>query len=593
MKNKIYFKLLGVFAILLAFASCDPYMDDNPASSINLPPETSEMDFSINQSDDFHYTVKLESPTMSGIYSVAFNLGNGTTVKKETAEAYYPLPGDYTITMTITTNGGSASISKTLTTDKTDYSIFTDPTYIALTGGIDDADGKTWVVDAESIGHFGVGPVDGGGTELWAAQPFAKDQTGAYDDELTFKLNGFEVVYDNKGVSFVKGYVKDDSKYADVYLNPRQVQDDWDVDYTTPVSGTWNISERDGKTYLSFSSDKPIIPGFDVGALNNEYEIVSISENYLELTCFSSYEDWTKWHFILRNKEYTKPKINFDIALAEGTDVNEYTVSLTNVDIPTGQSIDKVVVDFGDGSDAVESTDYTNVFSHVFMRKGNYAVKVTVTTSVETTETLVNAVVQNNHPDYEEFLLDEIVMYADFSEVMLAPVEGQDCFVGIDDNPSKVYPNKSSKVAFYSKTNQRWANAYMMLPTGYRFDLRQKHTFKMKVYGKAGDKVLLKLENTDLGGDAWQTGTADLIYTIQKDNTWEIAEFDMAGNGAGWDWTGKQFTSDVVTDDRFNHDYYNVVRIMLNPGVGDGTHEFYFDELAGPHVEGIKSATIR
>jgi hypothetical protein len=26
---------------------------------------------------------------------------------------------------------------------------------------------------------------------------------------------------------------------------------------------------------------------------------------------------------------------------------------------------------------------------------------------------------------------------------------------------------------------------------------------------------------------------------------------------------------------------------MLNPGVGDGTHTFYFDDLSGPHVEGI------
>ena len=65
----------------------------------------------------------------------------------------------------------------------------------------------------------------------------------------------------------------------------------------------------------------------------------------------------------------------------------------------------------------------------------------------------------------------------------------------------------------------------------------------------------------------------------------------MSGVGAGWDWTGDQFTGDVVNDDKFNNGFYNVIRIMLNPGVGEGTHEFYFDELAGPHVEGLKSAS--
>jgi len=590
MKNKIYSKLAGLLAIIVLF-SCEPYMDENPEAGLVLPPDASEMDFSITPgNDDFSYNVQLTSPSITGIYSVTFNLGNGTTVKKESVEAYYPLPDTYTITMTITTNGGSTSITKTHTTTETDYSIFTDETFVALTGGIDDADGKTWVVDAESQGHFGVGPTDGNGLEWWSAPPFAKDQSGAYDDELTFKLDGFAVTMENNGVSFVKGYMKDDPNLASVYLNPRQVQDDWDVDYQTPVSGTWNISERDGKTYLSINSETPIFPGLDVGALNNEYEIVSITENYLELTCFSAYEDWTKWHFILRNKEYEKPKITFDVNVEAGAGTNEYLVSLANAVIPDGQSIDKVVVDFGDGT-VSETDNYMDVLSNVYMRAGNYAVKVIVTTSVETTETMQSAVVAANHPDYVEFLLDQIVMYADFSEVMMAPVEGQDCFVGIEENPSRIYPNKSANVAFYSKSNQEWANAFMELPAGYRFDLRQKHTFKIKVYGKAGDKVLLKLENTDKEANAWQTGTYDVIYEIKQDNTWEIAEFDMSGVGAGWDWTGDQFTGDIVADDKFNNGFYNVIRIMLNPGVGEGTHEFYFDELAGPHVEGLKSAS--
>ena len=47
------------------------------------------------------------------------------------------------------------------------------------------------------------------------------------------------------------------------------------------------------------------------------------------------------------------------------------------------------------------------------------------------------------------------------------------------------------------------------------------------------------------------------------------------------------YAPDVVADDRFNHDYYNTLRIMCNPTVADGTHSFWLDELSGPHVEGI------
>ena len=90
-------------------------------------------------------------------------------------------------------------------------------------------------------------------------------------------------------------------------------------------------------------------------------------------------------------------------------------------------------------------------------------------------------------------------MYVDNSEIQLSPVLGENCDVTVVDNPDRIYPNKGSKVFHYSKTDQAWANAYMKLPAGYRFDLRSRSTFKLMAYGKVGDEVLLKLENTDKG----------------------------------------------------------------------------------------------
>jgi hypothetical protein len=180
-----------------------------------------------------------------------------------------------------------------------------------------------------------------------------------------------------------------------------------------------------------------------------------------------------------------------------------------------------------------------------------------------------------------------MVMYVDNSEVEMAPVQGENCAITVVENPERIYPNKGINVLHYRKENDPWANAFMKLPAGYRFDLTKTSVFRIMVRGKAGQEILFKLENTDKA-EPWKTGS-ELIYTIQADDTWEVAEYDFAGVGAGWDWTGEEFTSDITTDSRFNEGFYNVLRIMCNPGNDQGVHEFHFDDLAGPHVEGLKS----
>jgi hypothetical protein len=154
------------------------------------------------------------------------------------------------------------------------------------------------------------------------------------------------------------------------------------------------------------------------------------------------------------------------------------------------------------------------------MRRGNYQVSVSVESSDGTLTASATASPADHHPDYEPYLLDMMVVYTDFGETQLVPLgfdeAGAVGYVEIVDNPDPSrYPNRSATVARYFKENSEWGNAEMVLPSGYRFDLTQNNTFEMKVYGKAGDRVLLKLENTDMGGNAWQTGTPDRVYTIQ------------------------------------------------------------------------------
>ncbi|BAX82599.1 PKD domain-containing protein [Labilibaculum antarcticum] len=577
MKKILYFILLLVVAV-----SCTP---DEYSTPENLMAE--DLSFTITPGDDAFTYVLTNTSNVTAI--VKWDLGNGVKKEGDEVQVSYPLPGDYTIIMTVITKGGSTSISKVQVTTETNYAIFTDPKIINLTGGTEALNGKTWVLDSLANGHVGIGPTYANPYEWLSlgAVPNSKSASGMYDDKITFNINGFLFKYDNNGDSYVRTAYKDDANYSNQLL----VDSDYKVDYPAPAPGTFMFDFSDEGDFLSIvSSDgKPLFPMWDCRAVDGKYEIVEITENSLTLY-FKGGEGFAQALTFIP-EGYVKPTVTFSASVEAGTGPNVYVASLADVVIPAGNSVSGYTVDFGDGSAVMEEGDYTASIEHTYMRKGAYNVTVVVMSSAGdfTTSQIVD--VAEHHPDYVEFILDEMVMYNDFSEVELAPVLGENCALNIVDNPDAIYPNRSSKVAFYSKENNEWANANLKLSAGFRFDLRLQSVFKLKVYGKAGDVVLLKLENTDRGGNAWQTGV-ELTYTIQADNTWEVVEYDFAGVGAGFDWTGDIFTGDVTTDDNFNHDFYNIIRIMLNPGVGSGVHEFYFDELAGPHVEGVKSGRV-
>lgn len=577
MKNLIYFAFV---LVSFMFVACDPEMEDGP--NLDAAPTVEDISFTITPgADDFTFTFTNTS-TVTGI--AKWDFGNGSKATGDVVNANFSLPGEYTVSLTMYASGGSASISKIHVTTETNYAIFTDPKFVNLSGGTDALNGKTWVLDSLAKGHLGVGAAGSDGLGYWSAAPLAKKDAGVlYDDELTFNIVGFSAVLENHGQSYVKIFQENTPGYTKV--------GDYDGDIMVsynPAPGTWFIDEIDGVSYLTLNGATPIFPAFDTGAVNGKYQILKLEENLLVLVCIGG--DGNGWHYQLIPKGYVKPSVTFSVSVEAGTDPNAYVVSLADLVIPEGNTISGYTVNFGDGSAIEEVEDYNASIEHTYMRKGAYNVTVVVKSSAGnfTNNQAVNVVA--HHPDYVEFILDEMVMYNDFSEVELAPVLGENCALNTVDNPAAIYPNRSSKVASYSKDGQPWANAFLKLPAGFRFDLRLQSIFKLKVYGKAGDVVLLKLENTDRV-EPWKTGT-ELTYTIQKDNTWEVVEYDFAGVPGGFDWTGEQWTTDVTAGDEFNHDFYNVIRIMLNPGNDAGVHEFYFDDLAGPHVEGIKSGRV-
>jgi len=574
--NKLGIWAIGIIMGILFTTACDPQY--TAPVSFDAPDSTL-VDFTITQGATAFDVVLQNTSQIDGI--VKWDLGNGTITDGEQVSTKYRLPGNYTIKLTVFSRGGSATKTKVFEQTETDYSLFTDPNTINLSGGVDAVNGKTWVIDSLNGAHFGVGPAGGTWPEWWGASPLQKTQGGCYDDEFTFKVDEFAAIMTNNG----NNYVSAGASNYEFFTNLVEVDGtDFRVNYT-PQPGKWSIDAKDGANYLTLTAATPLFFGFYNGTVGNTFRIDELTENSLKVSCIGF--DNNRWYYNLIPKGYTKPKIVYDLSVAATANENEYSVALTNV-VLNGLTVDNITFDFGNGQTAT-STSASDVKTVTYLRAGTYNVTVTVFSGEETFVKTSSIVVANNSSSYVPYLLDAMVMYNDFGETTWLTVLGQDCAVSTVSNPNNtLWPNRSNNVASYKKDFNQWANAYAQLPTGYRFDLTQQHIFKIQVYGTAGHKVLLKLENTDKGGNAWQTGTYDVLYTIQKSNTWEIAEFNFAGVGAGWDWTGDIFTGDVTTDPNFNNGFYNVVRIMYQPGDGSQSYSFYFDDLAGPHVEGLK-----
>ncbi|MFO7999487.1 MAG: PKD domain-containing protein [Bacteroidales bacterium] len=580
--------IILISLLVLILKGCAPYEDAKP--DIDPAPKAEDLEIIVQTTDDpFRFTF-INNSNVKGIAN--WDLGNGRRAKGDEVTGYYATPDTYIITLTLYTNGGSASITHSLTTTETDYALFDDPFFTVLSGGPEALEGRTWVIDSMRTGHLGVGPADALTPIWWAANPLEKTGRRIYDDEFTFKLVGFRYEIDTKGATHASHPGANAGQAAGYYGEAIQ-EDEYDQDVVVfdELRGdmTW-MAEKDGNTYFIVLDPSSAVLSYDAGG-SRTYEVLEWDENFLHVKNIDA-EGNGRFHKLIP-KGYSDPQISFDLQIAEGDGDNEFVASLANVDIPDGKTITSVTYDFGDGSVPITLTDYTQSVTHTYMRRGNYPVNVSVESSDGVMAESAYANVPNHHPDYEPYLLDMMVVYTDFGETQLVPMgfdeAGAIGNLEIVDNPDPgKYPNRSATVARYYKENSEWGNAEMVLPSGYRFDLADNNTFEVKVYGKAGQQVLMKLENTDRGGNAWQTGTADLIYTIQQDDTWEVARYEMKGVSAGFNWTGDIYTSDVTTDPRFNKDFYNVIRIMLNPGNGSGQHVFHFDDLAGPHVEGLK-----
>ena len=284
-----------IMAFLLLLVSC---MEER--FELGAPPNLDDAAFTFQPDSQSPNRINFQST--SSAFLKKWDFDNGTTAEGDEVTAEFPLKGKYLVTLTVFTKGGSISTTQEVTIAKDDLSLLDLPIYNFLTGGISASNGKTWVIDATRAGHFGVGPNPsdpalGDVPNYYSAGPDEKVGTGLYNDEFTFKLNGFQFNQETAGDVYLN------NKFADAFIGSFENLGDRTAPFTAPASLTWTISGTEGNQQLTIS------PGGFIGYYSgvSSYKIVSISENELVIRALDARDPALAWYQRLIPKGYTPP----------------------------------------------------------------------------------------------------------------------------------------------------------------------------------------------------------------------------------------------------------------------------------------------
>lgn len=260
-------KLAVLFLSLsfITFQSCKKELE-----TLGAPPTEADAAFTYSASAESDNIIIFKASNPDVV--AKWNFGNNALGQGTEARGTYPTAGTYDVTLTVFTKGGSASSTQQIVIAEDDLSLLDDPIFNFLTGGID-VGSKTWVIDSNYDGHFGVGanPTDPAFGEIphyYSAEPNQQSGNGMYDDKYIFSLDGFKFDMITHGDVFVDALQESDFPGA-IFTDP-----DYVAPYDNQFDKTWSLGQGD-EIILTLSSGA--FMGFYTGT--SEYKIVSIDEN--------------------------------------------------------------------------------------------------------------------------------------------------------------------------------------------------------------------------------------------------------------------------------------------------------------------------
>ena len=146
--NKIKSGLLAILAFSFLIA-CEPLENDDHSLGLadTVTPDQVTFSYTASATSDNVLTFTNTS-AISAPYSILWDLGDGTTSKAASPTGKYPLKGEYTVSLTIyTADGTAATKSQIIHFPNDDFGLINTPVYRNLTGGVENAAGKVWVFD--------------------------------------------------------------------------------------------------------------------------------------------------------------------------------------------------------------------------------------------------------------------------------------------------------------------------------------------------------------------------------------------------------------------------------------------------------------
>jgi len=183
---------LGMFF----FFSCEPQIDD--AIELSAPP--TNISFTIEEKVDENNTYILTNTT-TGAFLYQWDLGNGTVLSGDVVEAYYPLMGDYEVTLRAFNDGGFGEGKQTISVPEDDSAPCISGSLMEF---MTDCDERVWKLLPDA-GAYWVGPDDA--TTWWSnAADDVTTRFCAFDDEWIFRVDG-EMEYDSKGDLWAEDYM--------------------------------------------------------------------------------------------------------------------------------------------------------------------------------------------------------------------------------------------------------------------------------------------------------------------------------------------------------------------------------------------------
>lgn len=308
--------LLLLFVVL---AACSPREFDDYTLSSAAPITDDQVSFTqaVSPTSDNMITFASTTPLPEGdVYTIRWDLGNGTSSNRATVVGLYPFAGDYTVTLSIySANGLVARRSAVLSFPENDFSLVDTPAYRNLTGGPENTVGKTWVMDqynnfAKEVaaalaplkaeypedergaaynikGHMGLGPQGSRGQEWWGAAPNDKSDWDMYSTRYTFIQDGVQLKIAKEGN---EGYGRAASaaSVGGFTVHTIDVEDalftysGGDYTFSIDESGKFPLLTLTGNAYM----------GYYAGS--QEYEIIYQTEEVMALRVNNTTEgqDW-------------------------------------------------------------------------------------------------------------------------------------------------------------------------------------------------------------------------------------------------------------------------------------------------------------